>query len=326
MLKSTYQKPAPGVDSAPPPLPSGWVEHRAPTGHPYYYHAETQTSTYTRPEPPSEAPLSIDYGATEPDHVVRASMQVMDEFNRNHNPVEPGHFTGGRSYQEHSRRRGNQGDRPKSKTSIPSCQPWVLVKTKKGRRFVHNTETKESLWKFPQDVMMAVIELDTLEWKAKKASEDKTVEPQKSQAPEESVQSADQMAPLPDQEQTKGGDYDSDSYEEVEVTDDEGDEGDPTTNKNPAYHKTTILILHHRPRGPSNLMKTTLPGNWHRWKELTRTNTMMTETDIQIQMTTKAKASPSLQQTTWLYSDPSSTTPASHHTVSSRKSLKTCPS
>lgn len=250
MLKSTYQKPAPGVDSAPPPLPSGWVEHRAPTGHPYYYHAETQTSTYTRPEPPSEAPLSIDYGATEPDHVVRASMQVMDEFNRNHNPVEPGHFTGGRSYQEHSRRRGNQGDRPKSKTSIPSCQPWVLVKTKKGRRFVHNTETKESLWKFPQDVMMAVIELDTLEWKAKKASEDKTVEPQKSQAPEESVQSADQVAPLPDQEQTKGGDYDSDSYEEVEVTDDEGDEGDRTTNKKPRVSQNHDTNTTPPPAGP----------------------------------------------------------------------------
>lgn len=31
------------------PLPPGWTEHRAPTGQFYYYHAETQESTYVRP-------------------------------------------------------------------------------------------------------------------------------------------------------------------------------------------------------------------------------------------------------------------------------------
>lgn len=234
MLKSTYQKPAPESVSAtaPPPLPPGWTEHKAPTGHSYFYNAETQTSTYTRPSAPSEEPLHIDYGATEPDHVVRASMQAMDEFNRN-TAAEPVHFTGGRSYQDHSRRRGNQGDRPKSKAPIPSCAPWILVKTKLGRRFVHNTETKQSLWKFPQDVMMAVIEMDTLEWQAKKAqdvSQENKGEQEKSQLPKEHVQSVEQGAPLATQEQPRGGDYYSDSYEEVEVTD---DEDDPTATKRP---------------------------------------------------------------------------------------------
>jgi len=32
-----------------PPLPAGWTEHMAPTGHTYFYHKETRKSTYARP-------------------------------------------------------------------------------------------------------------------------------------------------------------------------------------------------------------------------------------------------------------------------------------
>lgn len=222
MLKSTYRQAGP--DEAPPPLPPGWTEHKAPTGHPYYYHAESQTSTYTRPVAPSEEPLRIDYGATEPDQVVRASMHTMDEFNRN-NPVEPGHFTGGRSYQDHARRRGNQGDRPKSKVPILNCAPWVLVKTKLGRRFVHNQETKQSLWKFPQDLMMAVIEMERLEWEAKKKPESEREDHAEPEPKEKATPDVVSAQPPPQDEQ-----YDSDSYEEVEVTDDEADGLDESNN------------------------------------------------------------------------------------------------
>src|SRR5690242_18723830 len=45
MVKSTYQ-PSPGALQ---PLPPGWTEHKAPTGHTYYYHAESKESTYKRP-------------------------------------------------------------------------------------------------------------------------------------------------------------------------------------------------------------------------------------------------------------------------------------
>ncbi|KZV75141.1 hypothetical protein PENSPDRAFT_647422 [Peniophora sp. CONT] len=34
-----------------PPLPVGWTEHLAPTGHPYWYNAQTGQSTYVRPLP-----------------------------------------------------------------------------------------------------------------------------------------------------------------------------------------------------------------------------------------------------------------------------------
>ncbi|KAK4946909.1 hypothetical protein LTR10_014051 [Elasticomyces elasticus] len=222
MLKSTHRPAGPvPVES---PLPQGWTEHKAPSGHTYYYNAETKQSTYTRPTAPSDEPLQIDYGATEPDHVMRASLQVMEEFQKS-NTQGAGHFTGGRSYQDQSRRRGNQGDRPKTKAAIPDCAPWVLIKTKLGRRFVHNTETKQSLWKFPQDVMMAVIEMDRLEWEAKRKAESEP-EPKKLEEVQTNTP-ATQTATSTDQRPQPGhNDYDSDSYEEVEVTDDEGEEGE----------------------------------------------------------------------------------------------------
>src|SRR6201999_3655557 len=154
------------------------------------------------------------------------------------NVAQTGHFTGGRSYQDHSRRRGTQGDRPRSKTAIPDCAPWVLVKTKLGRRFVHNTETKQSLWKFPQDVMMKVIELDRMEWEAMKNKQDTetksdTADREISQKPHQSEGaevSSSAKPPIP----TDGAeDYDSDSYEEVEVTDDEADQDGDEPSKRP---------------------------------------------------------------------------------------------
>jgi hypothetical protein len=239
MLRSTYKPAAPSPGPADTTLPPGWTVHKAPSGHSYYYNAATKQSTYTRPAPPSDEPLQIDYGATEPDHLTRASMQVMDEFHRNNanQPMpSPGHFTGGRGYQDQSRRRGNQGDRPKSKAAIPNCSPWVLVMTKFGRRFVHNTETKQSLWTFPQDVMMAVIEMDRLEWEAKRNVDDRKQDDAglregiSDRASGDAARQPDLIPSRSIQEEAPDH-HDSDSYEEVEVTDDEagleGDEQEP---------------------------------------------------------------------------------------------------
>jgi hypothetical protein len=52
------------MTSASPPLPPGWTEHTAPTGHKYYYHAATKKSTYKRPVP--EAPHETPPIAPEP--------------------------------------------------------------------------------------------------------------------------------------------------------------------------------------------------------------------------------------------------------------------
>ena len=57
----------------------------------------------------------------------------------------------------------NAKDRPKSKHQLPGHEPWVLVKTKYGRRFVYNEQTKESFWRFPPEVVAGVREFDGLE-------------------------------------------------------------------------------------------------------------------------------------------------------------------
>ncbi|KAJ5669778.1 hypothetical protein N7462_010848 [Penicillium macrosclerotiorum] len=228
MLKSTY--------APPPPLPPGWSEHRAPTGHLYYYNAATKQSTYTRPsnqaaqvappppQPSQQLPLyspetlppfsSTPYGPAgyAPDTTQRGQGR--------------GGFRGGRGYHERGRREPR--DRPKSKHPIPDCSPWLLVKTKLGRRFVHNPETNESFWKFPQEVLKGVIEYDRLEREKKERKErgEKSEEPEKP----EKVASADLETSRANTNTDAEGEEDSDEYEEVEVTDSEAeeDEGQPS--------------------------------------------------------------------------------------------------
>ena len=235
MLKSTHRSAVSAA--AEHSLAAGWTEHTAPTGHRYYYNASTKQSTYTRPLlEEKDEPLRIDFNATQPDYELQASLLAQDQFRGNGAPVgDPrgqGHFTGGRSYQEHSRKRGHGGDRPKTRAAIPNCEPWMLVKTKFGRRFVHNAETKQSLWKFPQDVMMKVIEMDRMEWEAKKKNEEQPRQSEKTEEVEQTRQalSAEKQAPAPPPARDAD---DSDSYEEVEVTDDEVEDEADLSNKRP---------------------------------------------------------------------------------------------
>jgi hypothetical protein len=109
------------------------------------------------------------------------------------------------------------------------------VKTKLGRRFVHNLETNESYWKFPQEVLKGVIEYDRLERERKERKErgeeveeptkDDAVTKPKSPAPQEGVTQKEPSAGI-----EAGGAEDSDEYEEVEVTDSEAEdeEGQPS--------------------------------------------------------------------------------------------------
>ncbi|OJD34034.1 ff domain protein [Diplodia corticola] len=229
MLKSTY-KPAPAAP-APPPLLPGWTEHKAPTGHTYYYNAETKKSTYQRPvalpEPVQpQPPVHQHYGQNAfPGAPYQAGFppQYQQQFPVPHHGGRGG-FRGGHGYQD--RRRHQPEDRPKHKHAIPGCAPWVLVKTKLGRRFVHNPETKESFWKFPPDVMKGVVEFDRIERdkkERKERGEPSDVEDEQAAAAE--LAAADEregsgarpsVTPAP-----ASKDYDSEEYEEVEVTDDE---------------------------------------------------------------------------------------------------------
>jgi len=127
-----------------------------------------------------------------------------------------------------NQRRHQPEDRPKSKHVIPGCPPWLLIKTKLGRRFVYNPEDGESFWKFPPDVMKGVIEYDRLEREKRERrecgemsdEEEKTVE-----RPSSGEGTAPTAEPMPTMHATNGTRHDdeSDDYEEVEVTDDEDD-------------------------------------------------------------------------------------------------------
>ena len=108
-------------------------------------------------------------------------------------------------------------DRPKRKFKLPGCDSWVLVTTRLGRRFVHNIETKESLWKAPSDVEKAVIQYDLRERRHKARREQGA--PSDTEDEVQKQASAKPEANVP-------GDEEESEYEEVEVTDSEAEQED----------------------------------------------------------------------------------------------------
>ena len=238
VLKSTYKRevsPAPAHQS---PLPPGWSEHKAPSGHSYYYNAETNKSIYTRPVETIATALHVDYNATKPSSSGFTELSSVGWHDGQHLSGQNGdrtwgNFRGRRSYHDRSRGQYSE-DRPKSKAIIPDCEPWVLVKTKLGRRFVYNPEKDESFWKFPQDVLLAVMEMDRRE-RAKRETEKE----ESARVPQAEPTSKSPSAPsaVPALERQSENDRlshsheDSDSYEEVEVTDDEDNDPDAPPKK-----------------------------------------------------------------------------------------------
>lgn len=214
MLKSTHKAPG----AARPEesiLPPGWTEHKAPTGHSYYYNAETQQSTYTRPAPPSPGSFFADHTATTS---LFGQGQGLTAYGSkpSHGSDHGGGFRGGLSYQDRSRRHKEQ-DRPKKKKAIPGCEPWVLVTTRLGRRFVYNSEKNESFWKFPQDILLATFEMDRKEQEEKEAPRREISHEVATAEPRPEISPGEENGDRKDQESDDGG-----SYEEVEITDDEG--------------------------------------------------------------------------------------------------------
>ncbi|KAK6957198.1 hypothetical protein Daesc_002484 [Daldinia eschscholtzii] len=247
MLKSTY-KPS---QNQPPPLPPGWTEHKAPTGHTYYYNATTKQSTYTRP---SASPLPTPTATTVPQHPPQdphanffqysnvpqlSDPATANAFLAQYDPAHQRHL----QQQQHGGRGGHRGynegkdrprpqpvDKPKSKVAIPGCEPWLLVYTKYGRRFAYNPVKNASYWRIPEKVMKGVLELDIRGIKEKatgehggvtdaKASTSPSAEPERKLSTAETAETTEGMA-----EQVELGS----DYEEVEVTDDEDEqeEGD----------------------------------------------------------------------------------------------------
>ncbi|KAF2259522.1 hypothetical protein CC78DRAFT_571844 [Lojkania enalia] len=244
-----------------PPLPPGWTEHKAPSGHTYYYNKETKKSTYTRPvpnvrsfhdsaaapPPPPPAPpgANANFDLFSPfstqnsfvpnvqQHNFQLGAPIQQQFQHGAPPQQQfqrgGHHARGSFRGNHNfpSRKREPEDRPKHRHDIPGCAPWVLVKTKLGRRFVWNKETNESFWKFPPDVMKGVVEFDRVERDKRERrergelSEDEDnlvaeIEAELAVAEEETEA---QIVEVEGEE----GMGDEEEYEEIEVTDDEGE-------------------------------------------------------------------------------------------------------
>ncbi|KAI0201611.1 hypothetical protein F4808DRAFT_106876 [Astrocystis sublimbata] len=230
MLKSTY-KPSPNV--AQPPLPPGWTEHKAPTGHTYYYHAETKQSTYKRPGadvPPAPQPRDPQASFFQYSSVPQLSdPATANAFLAQYDPArqqqqhnaEASSHRGGRGGHRgpNDRPRPQPNDKPKSKVAIPGCEPWILVYTKYGRRFAYNPVKNASYWRIPEKLMQGVIDLDIKGIKSKAAGGEESDGPQPADTPQDNETD-------PSKETQDLADYGSD-YEEVEVTDseDEGQQG-----------------------------------------------------------------------------------------------------
>lgn len=125
-----------------------------------------------------------------------------------------GGYRGGRGgHGQHGRRR-EQEDKPKHKYEVPDCAPWILVKTKLGRRFVHNPETNESLWRFPKEVMQGVVEFDRRERERRERHE--RGDPSDDEVKAAAETSGPRIA--------GDAEVSEEEYEEVEVTDNEDEE------------------------------------------------------------------------------------------------------
>ncbi|KAJ4330048.1 hypothetical protein N0V87_010342 [Didymella glomerata] len=236
-----------------PPLPAGWTEHKAPSGHTYYFNKQTKKSTYTRPvaeilqsqpTPPPATPSpyippphNTTYNAPPAQPAFDPQRQIQDlifggaprQAFQNAGQQRGGHrggFGGGRN--NFSERRREKDDKPKHRNDIPNCAPWVLVKTRFGRRFVWNKETNESFWKFPPDVMKAVVEHDRKQREKKERrerGEPSDVEDEEDTAMadiEAELAAGEEEVEIVEVDGEEGMENDEE-YEEVEVTDDEGE-------------------------------------------------------------------------------------------------------
>lgn len=227
MLKSTYVPSAALLQ----PLPPGWTEHKAPTGHTYYYNAETKESTYKRPvaAPPPMNPMDSYLQHQAVPQIKLSDPNVANAFMAQFAAPPPQQQHGGRGgFGGPGGRGGNQSrprpqpvDKPRSKIPIPGHEPWVLVYTKYGRRFAYNSAKNASYWRIPEKLMPAILELDKERIRQKALG--KSVDGGETDAEKSTA------GPSASPEQP-AHDYDSSEYEEVEVTDDEGDEHDVDGN------------------------------------------------------------------------------------------------
>ncbi|KAL7785916.1 hypothetical protein V8C37DRAFT_310340 [Trichoderma ceciliae] len=237
MLKSTHKS----VQLA--PLLPGWTEHKAPTGHTYYYNAETKESTYKRPgvqlpiqsaPEPSYSPYAAVPNLSDP----RVANAYMAQFNQPPQ-AQRGGFGGGARGGFEGRPRPQPLDKPRKKELIPGCEPWLLVYTKYSRRFVYNPAKNTSYWRIPEKLMPAILEMD------KKRIQNKTADGEREDQTKDDQSKGEETKAVEKTPAERPDYYDSSEYEEVEVTDDEGggggEDGDENDNEHPSKRQRTEM-------------------------------------------------------------------------------------
>ncbi|KAL6913232.1 hypothetical protein FSST1_010992 [Fusarium sambucinum] len=240
MLKSTHTPSA----AALAPLPPGWSEHTAPTGHTYYYNAETKESTYKRPgvQPPpqpTQAPPPA-YGSipslADPNVANAYLAQFNQDNDRQRQHSSRGGHGGGRGGFE-GRPRPQPVDKPRRKETIPGHEPWILVYTKYSRRFVYNPVKNTSYWRIPEKLMPAILELDKARLRKKAAGESQEETEAKQ---DDKVEEGPEKKPTAQKADVPMTGLDDDSeYEEVEVTDDEGEGQGDDDGEHPSKRQRT---------------------------------------------------------------------------------------
>ncbi|KZZ97369.1 FF domain protein [Moelleriella libera RCEF 2490] len=232
MLKSTYKPSAAAVA----PLPPGWTEHTAPTGHKYYYNASTGASTYHRPGVPAAAQETAAQGDPSPyAHLPSlADPRAANAFLAQIRPADcvnnrGGHSGRGRGGFDNNRPKPQPTDKPRRVEKIPGCEPWMLVYTKYSRRFAYNPVKNASYWRMPEKLMDGILELDKARIRGKAAGDAANDQQREDSGPEKT------------QETSPRDDLDSDEYEEVEVemTDDEAGGNDDPDAEQPAKRRKT---------------------------------------------------------------------------------------
>ncbi|KAF8595141.1 hypothetical protein BDV93DRAFT_611572, partial [Ceratobasidium sp. AG-I] len=154
--------PPPGAVFAPPPLPPGWTEHKAPAGHTYYYNAATKQSTYTRPLPvihmggplPGPPPPFLPPGFLPGPNNIPPAPPIFADAAPAANPGTE------------KKSKKSKKEKPRTKTPIAGTE-WIRVVTTLDNVFFTHTGRKESVWVCPEEIAEAVAELEREEEKLK---------------------------------------------------------------------------------------------------------------------------------------------------------------
>lgn len=207
-------------------------------GHSYYYNAATKKSTYVRPVvAPILPPVQIVPHPVDPSRSFLQYQSIPDVGTggfgdgslrdgqihlRNQGGIRHGRED---IHHQHKPRGPQPTDKPKSQREIPGCSPWVLVQTKLGRRFVYNPDKGQSYWRIPDKLKAGILELDQLRFREKAGIAESPSEQSNEASGAAERPGAPSRTNAPLEVADHEGANESSEYEEVEVTDDEAEDG-----------------------------------------------------------------------------------------------------